>query len=77
MLKLGRPRDLVDKSEHSAGGRHGGDLSGALNEGDVAGLQREFADHGIERPHEFLAEFVVDFEAPVEFPLVDLPGGLA
>ena len=79
MLKLGCPRDLVDESGHAAGGRHGGDLSGAPYERPVAGLQRdgELADHGVERPHEFLAEFVVDFEAPVEPSSMDLAHGLA
>ncbi len=74
MLKLGRARDLVDESDHSSGSWHGGNLSGASYEGHVTGLQRdgELADHGIERPHEFLAEFVVDFEASVELSAMDL-----
>src|SRR5258708_2796370 len=79
MLKLGRPRDLVDESDHSAGRWHGGDLSGAPYEVPVTGLQRDgqLADHGIERPHEFLAELVVNFEAPVELSPMDLAHGLA
>src|SRR5258708_23507971 len=75
MLKLGRARDLVDESDHSSGSWHGGNLSGASYEGHVTGLQRdgELADHGIERPHEFLAAFVGDFYAAVEISALDLP----